>query len=76
VRGRKPAYLREVVERVSGVWEARRARLLQVMARAIWEGACARVVNIRLRISGGRQRIREVGAGVGDGEVSSLEVDC
>ena len=42
--GRKPAYLRDVVERASGVVEKRLARSLQVRARETWEGAQSRLV--------------------------------
>ena len=52
--GRKPAYLREVVERANGVVEKRLARSLQVRARETWEGAQDKVVKRRLMISAGR----------------------
>ena len=52
--GRKPAYLRDVVERASGVVEKRLARSLQVRARDTWEGAQPKLVKRRLMISVGR----------------------
>ncbi len=51
--GKKPAYLREVVERFSGAVEATSAVDLQVNAKEIWEAEQSRVLKIRARISDG-----------------------
>jgi hypothetical protein len=51
--GRKPAYLRDVVERFSGAVEATSAVDLQVNANEIWDAEQSRVLKIRPRISDG-----------------------